>query len=440
MAFAYNVITASGAALIAQATAANPIVFIQSLAGTVAASDADDLASKTAAFYDIGAGVIFSASATGTTARIIMAFKSSDYTIPPGETRTIRSACILGRLASQTDAEAVIVAAVSSPDSTIALPGSDMAAVSIHIPINITIDTGEQVATVGAQYASMADLARFVSMYKAGNPTAGESQTILGIKTFEADVRLAHAGGGCELIFQADTAGSYNTCRLWAKSDDGSESTHLVFDFDGDGKRTTLSSDFIPDVNVSHNLGNQTHQWARVYTASVQTAILNTSSYISCGTDITAGGQVSVGTDLSVGNNCNISGKGSVDGDLDVAGSLAVVGDSTFSGDLTVSYDLTAQRLYGELHGCPPHPSTPQSTTVTISEIPVGCIFKGYFQTESNTHTIGEQITTSGTVLAYVANSDGSASSYAFPTGAKFVLLECVSGSNTFSAMAMRID
>lgn len=192
MAFLYNVITSAGANLIAQATAANPIVIIDCYAGNQAASSAEDLASRPLSFYSFGGGysdgTIFSCSAQDNTARVMMNFNSGHCDL--NEPEYIKSACIRGRLQSQSNTEAVIIAALSDSSSEIQIPSTHSPVVNIHLPINIIINADNQVATVGAEYASLADLARFVSMYKAGNPNAGDNQTIRGNKTFTGQTQF----------------------------------------------------------------------------------------------------------------------------------------------------------------------------------------------------------------------------------------------------------
>lgn len=192
MAISINVVTSAGANLIAQATAANPIVIIDCYAGNQAASSAEDLASRPLSFYSFGGGysdgTIFSCSAQGNTARVVMNFNSGHCDL--NEPEYIKSACIRGRLQSQSDSEAVIIAALSDSSSEIQIPSTHSPVVNIHLPINIIINADDQVETVGAEYASLADLARFVSMYKAGNPSQGEDQFIRGDKTFLDDLEI----------------------------------------------------------------------------------------------------------------------------------------------------------------------------------------------------------------------------------------------------------
>lgn len=177
--FSLNVITPAGAALIAQATAANQIVFTSALSGTTAATDAADLAGKTAAFYDGISGSIDACSATGTTARIVAAFGNAG-----ASSQAVKSVCIMGRLASQSAGSEVIVAAMSDDASTIVLPPDSSPSQKIRFPFNFAVTDGGTIETVYADGATVADLDRFVSMHKAGDPTQGEDQIIFGEKTF----------------------------------------------------------------------------------------------------------------------------------------------------------------------------------------------------------------------------------------------------------------
>lgn len=177
--FSLYVITPAGAALIAQATAANQIVFTSALSGTTAATDAADLASKTAAFYDGITGAIAACSATGNIAKIVVAFGNAG-----ASSQAVKSVCILGRLASQSAGSEVIVAAMSDDASTIVLPPDSSPSQKIRFPFNFAVTDGGTIETVYADGATIADLDRFVSMYKAGDPTQGDDQIIFGEKTF----------------------------------------------------------------------------------------------------------------------------------------------------------------------------------------------------------------------------------------------------------------
>ena len=178
--FAINIVTADGASLIAQATAANQIVITSALSGTTAATDAADLASKTTSFYDGITGSIASCSATGNIAKIVSKFGNAG-----ANPQAVKSVCILGRLASQSAGSEIIIAAMSDADSEIVLPSDSSPSQITRFPFNFQVSSGDTVETVYSDGATIADLDRFVSTHKAGDPTDGDNQTILGDKTFE---------------------------------------------------------------------------------------------------------------------------------------------------------------------------------------------------------------------------------------------------------------
>ena len=178
--FSINVVTQSGANLIAQATAANPIVFVDALSGTTAAVDDADLRSKTASFYNGISGTIQSCSAHNNVARVVSRFSNTG-----ANSQAVKSVCIRGRLASQSDSDAVIVAAMSDSQSEIVFPSNQSPLAAIRFPFNIIVSSDGVVQTSYADGAMISDLDRFVSMYKAGNTFEGESQNIKGVKTFD---------------------------------------------------------------------------------------------------------------------------------------------------------------------------------------------------------------------------------------------------------------
>lgn len=178
--FSLNVITSAGANLIAQATAANPIVFVDALSGTNAASSNADLASKDASFYNGITGTIQASSATNNVAKIVVRFGNA------GENpQAVKSVCLRGRLANQNDSQAVIVSAMSDANSEIVIPSDLSPNQIIRIPFLFAVNTDGIVQTVYADGATMADLERFVSLHKAGNSQEGDNQTIKGNKTFD---------------------------------------------------------------------------------------------------------------------------------------------------------------------------------------------------------------------------------------------------------------
>ena len=178
--FAINIVTADGASLIAQATAANQIVITSAISGTTAATDATDLAGKAISFYDGITGSIASCSATGDIAKIVTRFGNAGTT-----PQAVKSVCILGRLASQSAGSEIIIAAMSDADSEIVLPSDSSPSQITRFPFNFQVSSGDTVSTVYSDGATIADLDRFVSTHKAGDPTDGDNQSILGDKNFE---------------------------------------------------------------------------------------------------------------------------------------------------------------------------------------------------------------------------------------------------------------
>lgn len=182
--YTYNVVTVDGAALIAQATAANPIVYVAALSKATAAESDADLSTKPASWYDGKTGDIAAVSAVGNNARIVAVWGNS------GTAQAAKSLAVTARLASQTDADAVVVTAMSDPDSSIILPGEDDVQGGVEVPFNIALNASGDVAVTPGAAASIADLARFVSLHKAGDPTLGDEQDILGAKHFIENVSV----------------------------------------------------------------------------------------------------------------------------------------------------------------------------------------------------------------------------------------------------------
>lgn len=180
--FAYNTVTIDGAALIAQATAANPIVIVGAKSCTLAALDNADLASKPLSWYNGKSGTIAAVSATDAVARIVAKYTNS------GTAQTVKSFCVTARLASQSDAQAVVLAAKSDPDAAVVLPGADDVSMIVNIKHAIAINSSGTVEVTPGASASVEDLERFVSLYKAGDPSVGEAQTVLGKKTFATGI------------------------------------------------------------------------------------------------------------------------------------------------------------------------------------------------------------------------------------------------------------
>lgn len=252
--FAYNVVPPSGSALIAQATAANPIVFVESLSCASAAQSDDDLASKNKAWYTGKTGQIQAVSATNNRAHIVCRYTNA------GSEQVAKSIAITARLASQADSDAVILCAKSDPDSDARLPGASQIGQFVEFGFTIDINGASTVTATPGASATMADLDRFVSMHQAGNPNAGDAQSIRGVKDFLDDVYL--------------------------------EGT--VY---GDGSRLSVANNIYPDESVNYSLGTQSLVWEEVWGASGFFGSVYVDSIYKNSSDISA---ISVLSDISM--------------------------------------------------------------------------------------------------------------------------------------------
>lgn len=177
----YNqVITQAGYNLIAQATSSNPIVYVKGYSNAAVLSDPTD-----ASLYTGVEGVIDASSAEDNIARIVVSYGNS----ATSSSQAVKAIAISARLASQTDADAVIFSWCADPDSTIVFPPNTTVAQTTRFAFNIAIGPGETIATVQSGDATLADLERLVSCHKAGDPNEGVDQTILGEKVFKGTIK-----------------------------------------------------------------------------------------------------------------------------------------------------------------------------------------------------------------------------------------------------------
>ena len=175
--FENQTITQEGLNLIANATAANAIVYTKALSNATVPADPSNVSS-----YSGKVGTIASASSSGNAARITLAFKNSDTT----SSQAVKCVALMGRLQSESG-DGVIVAYCSSGESSITLPSSIDAPCVTRFVVNLVMSAGSDstINVVESGVASLSDLSRFVSLHVAGDPTTGVNQTILGDKTWE---------------------------------------------------------------------------------------------------------------------------------------------------------------------------------------------------------------------------------------------------------------
>ena len=191
--FSSQVVTVAGRTLIASATATNQIVFVKALSATTVPADPSQTSG-----YDGVQGTITSSSATNNVARVVTSYNNTNTNAP----QPVKAIALMGRLASQSDAEAVIFAYCTDSGSEIHFPAKNAPEQITRFAYNIAFEGDAQapleVTEAGA--ASLSDLDRFVSLHVAGDPTTGEVQTIRGRKTFTNEITLQSTLSSSSLI------------------------------------------------------------------------------------------------------------------------------------------------------------------------------------------------------------------------------------------------
>ena len=171
--FQTNSITQAGLRLIAESSSANPIAFVDALSASQIPQDPEDAQG----YHGIG-GTIDASSATDATARVVALFGNTSTS----EAQVVKAIAIRAKLASQSDSDAVIFAYSYDADSAIHFPSNTAPSQRTRFAFAFDFSQTQNVSVTEAGSASLADLERFVSCHKAGNPNAGEDQTIFGDK------------------------------------------------------------------------------------------------------------------------------------------------------------------------------------------------------------------------------------------------------------------
>ena len=182
--FSNQVVTVEGRTLIASATATNQIVFVKALSSTTAPVSPSQTSS-----YNGVQGTITSSSATNNVARVVTSYNNAPTSTP----QPVKAIALMGRLASQSDADAVIFAYCTDSGSEIYFPGNNAPEQITRFAYNIAFEGDAPLEVTEAGAASLSDLNRFVSLHRAGDPTHGEDQEIKGSKTFDGEVTLKGA-------------------------------------------------------------------------------------------------------------------------------------------------------------------------------------------------------------------------------------------------------
>ena len=189
--FSSQVVTVAGRALVASATATNQIVFVKALSATTVPTDPIEPSG-----YGGVQGTITSSSATNNVARVVTSYNNARTNAP----QPVKAIALMGKLASQSDAEAVIFAYCTDSGSKIYFPASNAPEQITRFAYNIAFEGNAPLEVTEAGAASLSDLDRFVSLHVAGDPTTGEVQTIRGRKTFTNEITLQSTLSSSSLI------------------------------------------------------------------------------------------------------------------------------------------------------------------------------------------------------------------------------------------------
>ena len=225
--FSNQVVTAGGRNLIASATATNQIVFVKALSATTVPVDPGDTPG-----YDGVEGSITSSSSTENVARVVASFGNA----AGGAPQPVKAIALMGRLASQSDENAVIFAYCADSGSEIYFPANDSPEQITRFAFNIAFDGTAPLEVTEAGAASLSDLERFVSLHRAGDPTTGEDQWVKGNKTFEGETSL------------------YGKVSLGANIVPSQSTTYKI----GESVGTRLSDIYTATVHVSKIIGGDT--------------------------------------------------------------------------------------------------------------------------------------------------------------------------------------
>ena len=257
--FQTNEITQAGLALVASATSSNPIAYVKALSASQIPQTPQDLEAEN--YYNGIAGEIDASSATDNVARIVAVYGNNITDTP----QPVKAIAIMGKLANQSDSQAVIFAYCYDADSQIKFPALSAPDQRTRFAFNFAFDQVEAVSVTEAGSASLADLERLVSCHKAGNPDAGDDQTIRGSKTFLD-----------EAVF-GDTVTHENTVYLDADILPGQANTYRI----GNGVGSRLSDVYTKTLHVGTLIGGDTIQ--SNWTVELGNSIVPESSTITSG-------------------------------------------------------------------------------------------------------------------------------------------------------------
>lgn len=292
--FAVNTITVAGQALLARILSTDQLIYTRVLTSDTALTLSD---AQTATLSDFTgpAGDIKAASASGDKARIVGAIGNA------ASSYTVKSFALCAK--AQGDAVDIVLAVQSDPNAAVYIPSAAEPSGFVEIGFLLDISNAESVTVqvVGTGSAALSDLDRLVSCHKAGDPTAGDNQTILGDKTFVGDT-----------TFDADSRLHFGPAQLTMNS----AATPPVIDLTGATLYSTGSGYFE---------GNLTAELDATFWGTCEFATNTPANKVTVDG---ATGNVSVSKNLSVG--VSLSGNmATFIGDVEVASTGSLVTQAT---------------------------------------------------------------------------------------------------------------
>lgn len=252
--FSNNILTTAGKNLIAQATAANPIVYTGSLALEAYIPPA------TLVNFDLPYGVpnkidgtIVSASAVGSVARVIAGFTNQ------ASAKVIKTCIVYGRLENDTTDHCII--ACSDETASIRIPSTSEASVQVQVSLNVSVNDDGTVTVTSGNAASVGDLDRMISCYKPGNPAEGVAQNVYGEKSFIDGAKT-------------DSIGSVSGHGITVNDDLYMTVLHAAMgSFTSIGKETgthvNVTCSLLPNFNIAWDIGGASDRFKNIYAQNV---------------------------------------------------------------------------------------------------------------------------------------------------------------------------
>jgi hypothetical protein len=287
--FSNNILTTAGKSLIAQATAANPIIYTGSIALEAYVPPANlvnfDLPYGITNRVD---GTIVSASAVGDTARVIAGFTNK------ASAKIIKTCIVYGRLANDNTEHCII--ACSDENASIRIPSTSEASVQVQIALNVAVNDDGTVTVTSGNAASVGDLERMVSCHKPGSPAEGVEQDIYGEKSFIDGVKTDSLGSvsGSGITVNDDLLAS----SVYKVIGDKTTPFNKVYAQRGffnsletvsEGIPMLLYSGIVPNEDAALALGSGAYRFAVVYSELIDGDSLSINSIVPTGSNSTIG-------------------------------------------------------------------------------------------------------------------------------------------------------